>query len=605
MDGGTEGKIAKSDIHFDTATLRLVNPHILGSNNSIYVTGQGLAVIQGGDIFSCCSCGHGPYVSQGGQVIINTEGTNLINADGSVNIVDPEATEIPDYSLAAMGQNEEGSNEMVLNEHADDVTVIVSGLDAGTALATDKGGGTIVANQVVTKCYGLRSAGVYTIGYSESWVYVFNSDCTSNLDAALCSASAGYGYAFNCRLQGCMGLKVRASGNTNTEDAGLWVENCRIAASYDAEAEEDAFVVGSPEEFIDLIGADAGIEPQAEGESYAEYLTRADASLYDYIVNQGNDYGSSMNIFIDPANIPHYNQGGILWWYLDRSKTPGHSGGNKFAVIYSDGSPAVINVDSCLLTNDNYKNYGDQSDWYLGLTAEEQAMYTPADNLLVSAENGGKMNVTFVNENSQTKWDVLGHSDETCELYGDFYVGPKNTNAVNATLVNSEWNGTVVYADPSLATSGEIGDEAVGEAYIVLKEGSVWTVTEECVLNGLEVDDSSKIVGTVTENADGTFTVTPVGETASAPASAEPAAAPAAATDEKALFDAYLDYLRDYMMNYDGEGDGSGFDDGARTMAIGELDTVAYGDDVNAFPIEMFTNVFGADTWDTFKANNG
>ncbi len=519
VDGGTEGKIATSDIHYDTSILRLNQPQILGRNNSIYATGRGLAIIQGGDIFSASSGGHGPYVSQGGQIILNTEGTNLINEDGSVNIVDPEATEIPDYAYAAMGQDEDGSNILVLNEHPDDVTVIVSGLDAGTALATDKGGGTIVANQVVTKCYGLRSAGVYTIGYSESWVYVFNSDCTSNLDAALCSASAGYGFAFNCRLQGCMGLKVRASGNTNTEDAGLWVRNSRIAASYDAQAEEDAYVVGSPDEFIAEIGAEAGIEPQGADESYADYLTRADEALYQYIVEEGNDYGSSMNIFIDPANSPHYNAGGITWWYLDRSKTPGYSGGNKFAVIYSDGSPAVVNVDSCLLTNDNYKNYGVESVWWNSLTEEEKEIYTPADNLIASAENGGKLNVTFVNENSRTKWDVTGASDETCELVGDFYVGPKDTNAVNATLVNSEWTGTVIYADPSLATSGEMGDEAVGFAYITLTEGSVWTVTEECTVAELTVDATSTIIGTVTENADGSFTVSPLAAAASGEAS--------------------------------------------------------------------------------------
>ncbi len=526
VDGGTEGKIAVSDIHYDTSILRLNRPQILGTNNSIYSTGRGLAIISGGDIFAASSGGHGPYVSQGGQIILNTDGTNLINADGSVNITDPEASEIPDYSYAAMGQDANGNNSLVLTEHPDDVTVIVSGLDAGTALATDKGGGTIVANQVVTKCYGLRSAGVYTIGYSESWVYVFNSDCTSNLDAALCSASAGYGYAFNCRLQGCMGLKVRASGNTNTEDAGLWVENCRIAASYDAQAEEDAYVVGSPDEFIDLIGAEAGIEPQGANESYADYLTRADASLYDYIVNRGGSYGSSMNIFIDPANTPHYNEGGITWWYLDRSKTPGYSGGNKFAVIYSDGSPAVVNVDSCLLVNDNYTNYGMESAWWNGLTPEEQAIYTPADNLICSAENSGKLNVTFVNENSSTKWDVTGASDETCELVGDFYIAPKNTNAVNATLVNSEWTGTVIYGDPALATSGEMGDEAVGSSSITLTEGSVWTVTEECVVNELSVDATSRIIGSATQNADGTWTVRPAEGTVSASGeavSAEPA----------------------------------------------------------------------------------
>ncbi len=697
-DGGLEGKITESDrLPADsTVTMVLNQPMILGTNNAVYSTANGIIEINGGDIFAASSGGHGPYVSQGGQIFINTAGTNLINADGSINITDPEAVAIPDYSYAAMTQDAEGNNVLDITEHPDDVTVVVSGLDAGTALATDKGGGTIVANQVVTKCYGLRSAGVYTIGYSESWVYVYNSDCTSNLDAALCSASAGYGYAFNCRLQGCMGLKVRASGNTNTEDAGLWVENSRISAYYDAQAEEDAYVVGSPEEFIALIGAEAGIEPQGANESYAEYLTRADAALYDYIVNQGNGYGSSMNIFIDPANTPHYNENGILWWYLDRSKTPGYSGGNKFAVIYSDGSPAVVNVTACLLVNDNYTLYGPESEWWNGLTEAEQSIYTPADNLIASAENGGKLNVTFVDQNDQTYWDVTGESDETCEMNGDFYVGPKSTNAVNATLVNSQWTGTVLYADPSLATSGEMGEEAVGFSYITLTEGSVWTVTEECTVHGLTVDESSTIIGSVTENADGTFTVSPAesavsgieAPAAEAEASGEPAveesvmgvaaldpsaysadwvgyqaycidslgnstnaevaamaiaeisafeeaaytdetepfamlisfgdfvsysdflaaaggaapAAPAAldGADEKTLFNAYVDYLRDYMTNYEGDGDGSGFDDGARTMALGELDTVAYGDDVTAFPFEMFINQFGAMSYDAW-----
>lgn len=524
-DGGLEGKIKQSDrIAADTTVTMVLNqPKVLGTNNAIYSTAKGIIEINGGDIFAASSGGHGPYVSQGGQIFINTEGTNLINADGSINIENPEAVAIPDYSYAAMGQDAEGNNTLVLTDHPDDVTVIVSGLDAGTALATDKGGGTIVANQVVTKCYGLRSAGVYTIGYSESWVYVFNSDCTSNLDAALCSASAGYGYAFNCKLQGCMGLKVRASGNTNTEDAGLWVENSRISAYYDAQAEEDAYVVGSPDEFIAHIGEAAGIAPQGADESYAEYLTRADAALYDYIVNQGNDYGSRMNIFIDPANNPNYNENGILWWYLDRSKTPGYSGGNKFAVIYSDGSPAVVNVKECLLVNDNYTLYGPESEWWNGLTEEEKTIYTPADNLIASAENGGKLNVTFVNQNAATKWDVTGASEETCEMYGDFYVGPKSTNAVNATLVNSEWTGTVIYADPSLATSGEMGAEAVGFAYITLTDGSVWTVTEECTVATLTVDETSTVIGNITENADGTFTVTPADATPAAPAaSAEP-----------------------------------------------------------------------------------
>jgi len=46
-------------------------------------------------------------------------------------------------------------------------------------------------------------------------------------------------------------------------------------------------------------------------------------------------------------------------------------------------------------------------------------------------------------------------------------------------------------------------------------------------------------------------------------------------------------------------GDGT-FDDGARAMALGELDSVSFGADVNAFPFEMYVTVFGAMDYASF-----
>ena len=76
------------------------------------------------------------------------------------------------------------------------------------------------------------------------------------------------------------------------------------------------------------------------------------------------------------------------------------------------------------------------------------------------------------------------------------------------------------------------------------------------------------------------------------------AAQPATAEEH----DAYEAYLVEYMNAYTGVGDGT-FDDGAKAMALGELDGVSFGSDVNAFPFEMFVSQFGAMDYASFAAS--
>lgn len=156
--------------------------------------------------------------------------------------------------------------------------------------------------------------------------------------------------------------------------------------------------------------------------------------------------------------------------------------------------------------------------------------------------------------------------------------------------------------------------ETVNNGVIVtLKNGAVWDVTETSYVSVLNVDETSSVIGTITVLDSGIIKVEPIEEapvaSGEAPAAAAEEAAPAldgtenqsnvlAGTAQPATaeeYDGYEAYLRAFMESYSGNGgDGSGFDEGARSMALGELDGVGFGADVNAFPFEMYVTQFGA-----------
>ena len=157
--------------------------------------------------------------------------------------------------------------------------------------------------------------------------------------------------------------------------------------------------------------------------------------------------------------------------------------------------------------------------------------------------------------------------------------------------------------------------ETVNNGVIVsLVNGAVWNVTETSYVSVLNVDDTSAVNGVVTVLGDGLIRVDPAASGEAAPAAEE--AVPATdgtenqgntlsggaqpATEEE--YDGYEEYLREYMTNYTGVGDGT-FDDGARSMALGELDGVGFGADVSAFPFEMFVTQFGAMDFATWLAS--
>ena len=483
VDGGDGTTAATTFINKATSTLTLRDPQILGTVNSIYSTANGVIYIEGGNVFSCTSGGHGPYVSTGGQILLNTEGTDLVEADGMVNRVTASltASKRPDSSLCTMARNAEGVMEGVYQDHESNVTVVVTGDEAGTALATDSGGGVIVANQVVTKTFGLRCAGVYSIGSNESWVYCYNSNLTSYLDAGLCSASGGYIYAYNCDINGVMGIKCRAGGNAEAEETGVHVANSRVAAYFDAEEMKSAYDVGDADTMRNLVES-GELDVDSIGMGY-----------------------SKLNMFIDKANSPKFYEDSLDWWFTDKSKTPGYSGGNKFAVMYVENSSTPIYVEASKMVNQNYVEYGDES--------KLEAGEIPADNLLLSVEGAGSATVYFKDENDQTPWDLTGQDNGTTELVGDFFIGAYSQggggpdvgtgpNAANLNFENSQWEGTVLYGDE---------EEITGVCSLDFDWDSQWKVTADTYVSNLELMDPANITADepVTVTFASTSTVVP------------------------------------------------------------------------------------------------
>ncbi len=471
VDGGnsTDYKLTSYDlIDFgnDDSSVILNNASIVGTENVLYAVAGGTAYMYGGRYFGSSSGGHGLYVGMGGKIALNAD--NFLNENGQP-IIDIEtlSTLVEDRPGLDLGTAERTELTEDWNAYAapvfsqvedEDIAIIVTADETGTALTTDTGGGVIVANRLSATTYGRGCAGVYSIGGDESYVFVYNSSLHSNMDAGLCSASNGYIFAFNCDLEGVAGIKTRSGGNGTW--AGVEVYNSRVICSFDPDAYD----------FYDLGSAGDSWEEDAaayETWTWADDKSMVNAPMLNMFVNKTNATWGS-----DLSTVQSY-------WFEDKTTAP-QTGEIMSCIILTGTAP--VTVHSCLFENENYELYGDQG----------------ATNYLVAGDNGGSGTINFYDQNSQTKWDLTGASDETTELYGDIYVaeivtmsGPdagSGPATVNANFYNSEWTGKTV--------------NWMQNANLTFDADSTWTVTESCGVGNVVVDSLDQIT------ADAPVTVT-------------------------------------------------------------------------------------------------
>ncbi len=446
----------------DASSVILNNPTIIGIQNIVYAVAGGTAYVYGGRFFGSSSGGHGFYVGMGGKIAVNAD--NVLDANGQAitdiaTLMETATNLRPSIDLGIAVSADETTNQVALaaiaadnwetpaapeydedkiaaEEAAAGVTysVLVTADETGTALTTDTGGGVIVANNISATTYGRGCAGVYSIGSDESYVFVYNSALHSNMDAALCSASAGYIFAYNCELQGVSAIKTRSGGSGTW--AGVEVYNSKLICQFDPDNYS----------FYDMSNPD-----DEWPTAYYKWAFADDTSLVNCPM---------LNMFINKTSYS-YGQDiteEMSYWFYDKTTAP--QTGEAIAVIVSTGT-APIEVHSSYLVNNNYNNYKDEG----------------AENTLIAADNAGSGSIYFYDCNSSTQWDVTGVCSETTELYGNIKIsaivtmsGPDAGSGPSSAPVyfyNSEWSGAV--------TGYSKG------AYITLDETSIWHVDTQWI----------------------------------------------------------------------------------------------------------------------------
>ena len=463
VDGGnaTDYKILSYDeIDFgnDDAALYLTDPTIVGTENVLYAVAGGTAYVTGGRYFGCSSGGHGFYTGMGGKIAVNAEG--FINPDGTpvidygtllTLVQDRPGLDLGTARRAELTEDWNAYAEPVFDDASaePDVAILVTADETGTALTTDTGGGAIIANRISATTYGRGCAGVYSIGGDESYVFVYNSSLHSNMDSALVSASNGYIFAFNSDLEGVAGIKTRSGGRGTW--AGVEADNCRIICSFDPEVYD----------FYDLGSNEDSWEEDAkayENWSWADDRGFVNAPMLNMFVNKTNCVWG-----MDLTTAQSY-------WFEDKTTAP--QTGEIMACVILTGT-APVTTRSCLFVNENYEKYADEG----------------ATNYLVAGDNGGSGTITFIDQNSRTKWDLTGKSSETTELVGDIYVaeivtmsGPdagSGPATVNAFFNNSEWTGKTV--------------NWMQNANLTFDADSAWTITGDCGVGELVLESLDQL----------------------------------------------------------------------------------------------------------------
>ncbi len=284
----------------------------------------------------------------------------------------------------------------------------------------------------------------------------------------------------------------------------------------------------------------------SHGRAYTALISHSDFEISDALYSVMST--GAVDITLDDVTVDLYGDnpwGGVLFQFMDTDDTGTDANDMEMDVIdltyeeymsieatnaSGEPTPKTVTIKNSTLTGDIWNSTGSSNN------ASTLAKYDGTTNVLSTWDNS-IVNITLDNSTLEgmISTSYAQHCDENGEpIVGQFFFN-KTGEPMDGTAENTYNYKAARRVINTPAYNG------IGQINLTLENGAVWNVTGQCILNSLTVGEGCTVNGIVTENADGTITVSP--EAVTLPLFDGPAVGEA-----YPHFDEYKDYVAECVM---------------------------------------------------------
>ena len=249
----------------------------------------------------------------------------------------------------------------------------------------------------------------------------------------------------------------------------------------------------------------------SHGQAYTAVLSHSDFDVADTLYSVMSTGGVNITLEDVTVNFTKDNAwGGVLFQFMDTDDTGTDANDMEMDIVdltfeeyqantaASEGSTKTLTIKDCTLTGDIYNSTGSSNN------ASTLAKYDGSTNLLSSWSTS---TVALTLDGTELTGVISSSYAQHCDENGEPIEGQFFFNKTGEPM-----DGTADNTYNYLAARRVINTVAyngIGKIDLTLTNGAVWNVTGESILNSLTVGEGCVVNGTITENADGTITVTP------------------------------------------------------------------------------------------------